>query len=141
MMFGYEQESEKSKEKEALAALLKALAKEDSEEEEMPSSKELEIIVEAPEKTSKEVESELEEGQDIEADAEESLEEEEEEDLEGEDKPLSLKELVASFMNDSKDPLADKQGMGFGISKEKVSTEFDLPQKLKNKIIKGKRRS
>lgn len=139
MMFGYEQESEKSKEKEALAALLKALAKEDSEEEEMPSSKELEIIVEAPEKTSKEVESELEEGQDIEADAEESLEEEE--DLEGEDKPLSLKELVASFMNDSKDPLADKQGMGFGISKEKVSTEFDLPQKLKNKIIKGKRRS
>lgn len=140
MMFGYEQESEKSKEKEALAALLKALAKEDSEEEEMPSSKELEIIVEAPEKTSKEVESELEEGQDIEADAEESLEEEEE-DLEGEDKPLSLKELVASFMNDSKDPLADKQGMGFGISKEKVSTEFDLPQKLKNKIIKGKRSS
>jgi hypothetical protein len=114
-------------EKEALAALLKALASSKDEEEE-PMEKSIEIEIESEPSTSEEVESELEDGEDIESDSEDSLEED------YEDEKPSLKELVKSFMNESSDPFSDKKGMGMGMEKEMM-----LIKPLK-KMIKKRRK-
>ena len=115
-------------EKEALAALLKALASSKDEDEEEPMEKSIEIEIESEPSTSEEVESELEDGEDIESDSEDSLEED------YEDKKPSLKELVKTFMNENSDPFAEKKGMGLGMEKEMM-----LIKPLK-KMIKKRRK-
>ena len=100
---------DKLQEKEALKALLMSLMKEDSEEEEAgPYVEERRETSVSPE----EVEGELyDEDQGVSEDANEEEDEDEEGEEEGE---LSLKDLVAAFMNEKSDPFAEKKGMPMG---------------------------
>lgn len=119
-MWGYDKGYEADDEKEALASLLKALAKEeDCEEEE--ACPPLIIVKKKPLSDSEEVEEEMMDGQGITEDAEDSLEEDEE-DLgeDDEEETMSLKEKVKSFMMGPEDPFAKKQGIGMGMAKMEV---------------------
>ena len=97
---------DKMQEKEALKALLMSLMQEDSEEDAGPYVEERRETSVSPE----EVEGELyDEDQGISEDAEDS-----EEENEGEEEEMSLRDLVAAFMNEKSDPFAEKKGIPMG---------------------------
>ena len=97
---------DKMQEKEALKALLMSLMQEDSEEDAGPYVEERRETSVSPE----EVEGELyDEEQGISEDAEDS-----EEENEGEEEEMSLRDLVAAFMNEKSDPFAEKKGIPMG---------------------------
>jgi len=125
---------DKMKEKEALKSLLMALANQEDEEEE-PGA-----YVQERRETSvspEEVEGDL-------YDAEEGVAEDAEAEEEGE---LSLKDLVAAFMNTREDPFADKKAMPMGGRSLEIEIEsgggMDEPSPLSSvakKVMKKKRR-
>ena len=123
---------DKAQEKEALKALLKALSEGDDEEEEEEAGDYVEERRESS-VSPEEVEGELyDKKESITEDAEETLDEEEdedEEDYEGEEKPMSLKDLVASFMEGEEDPFADKKGLRGGSLEIEVKKEGMMPAK------------
>lgn len=135
---------DKDQEKMALKALLKSLLT--SEEEEGPFVEERRETSVTPE----EIEGELyDEGESIEEDSLETLEEDgddddyEEEDDDAEGTELSLKEMVAQYMNEKDDPFSDKKGMEVvepGLEIE-ISRQSMMPSKpLGMKGIKMKKR-
>lgn len=120
---------DKSQEKEALKALLKALSQgeEDEEGEYVEDRRETSV-------TPEEVEGELyDDKEGVTEDAEETLDEEEEDyEADMEDEPMSLKDLVASFMEGEEDPFADKKGlpaMGGGSVEIELKKEGMMPPK------------
>jgi hypothetical protein len=125
---------DKMKEKEALKSLLMALANQEDEEEE-PGA-----YVEERRETSvspEEVEGEL-------YDEEEGISEDAEAEEEGE---MSLKDLVAAFMNEKADPFAEKKAMPMGGRSLEIEIEsgggMDEPSPLSTvakKVMKKKRR-
>lgn len=125
---------DKVKEKEALKSLLMALANQEDEEEE-PGA-----YVEERRETSvspEEVEGDL-------YDDEEGISEDAEAEEEGE---MSLKDLVASFMNEKADPFAEKKAMPMGGRSLEIEIEsgggMDEPSPLSSvakKVMKKKRR-
>lgn len=125
---------DKMKEKEALKSLLMALANQEDEEEE-PGA-----YVQERRETSvspEEVEGDL-------YDDEEGISEDAEAEEEGE---LSLKDLVAAFMNTREDPFAEKKAMPMGGRSLEIEIEsgggMDEPSPLSTvakKVMKKKRR-
>lgn len=126
---------DKMQEKEALKALLMSLMQD--EEEAGPYVEERRETSVSPE----EVEGELyDEEQGISDDAEDSEEEDEgeEEEAEGE---MSLKDLVAAFMNEKSDPFAEKKGMPMGGKslEIEISSEGPTPS-LAKKLSSSKKK-
>jgi len=123
---------DKLKEKEALKSLLMALANQEEEEEEPgPYVEERRETSVSPE----EIEGEL-------YDEEEGVSEDAEDEEEGE---MSLKEMVAAFMNEQSDPFADKKSMPMGGRSLEIEIESGGPEvsplsSVAKKVMKKKRR-
>ena len=124
---------DKMQEKEALKALLMSLMKEDSEEEAGPYVEERRETSVSPE----EVEGELyDDDQEISDDAEdespESSDEEEEE--------MSLRNLVAAFMNEKRDPFSEKKGMPMGGGGRSLEIEMTTEKPVMAAILGKKKK-
>lgn len=129
---------DKSQEKEALKALLMSLMNEDSD-----SKEEVGPYVEERRETSvspEEVEGELyDDDQEISDDAEdespESSNDEEEESGE-----MGLRELVAAFMNEKRDPFSEKKGMPMGGGGKSLEIEMTTEKPVMAAILGKKKK-
>lgn len=126
---------DKMQEKEALKALLVSLMNQEEEEDDEvgPYVEERRETSVAPEEVEGEV---YDEDQDITEDALESEEEAEEES----DEDLPLKDLVAAFMNERRDPFSEKKGMPMGGGSLEIEMKTEKPMILAKKLGKKKRR-
>jgi hypothetical protein len=135
---------DKDQEKMALKALLKSLMTADEEEGEEDAAGEYVEDRRESSVTPEEVEGELyDDKEGVTEDAEETLGAEEEESDE-EETPVSLRDLVASFMEGEEDPFADKKGlpaMGGGSVEIEVKKEGAMPAKdLAKKVLGYKKK-
>jgi hypothetical protein len=143
---------DKAQEREALKALLKALSQGEEEEEE--EEEKVGDYVEGRRESSvtpEEVEGELYDKEEEEGEEEEKKEEDEEEVEGGEEnldeleppKEMSLKDLVASFMEGEEDPFASKKGLrgGGGSLEIEVKKEGVVPAKALAKKALGMKKA